>query len=266
MKEKETWEKSMTGIGDTRACSRALDLVAYLYGEADEAAARDFLSHTERCTSCQTELAAFGQVRVSIGEWREQALGSKASTVMATSSAVNVEPASVVAPSPRQRSAIAAIREFFTLSPVWMRAATAAFGVVFCALVALAVAHYLEQPKTATAERVVPVQPSGDELPRIVDEQARQRNLNTNAVAEANKPGAVIKKASASNINEAPPKATQVLRRDAARQTNLARNVTPKLKLSTRESREIARDLRLTIASNDEDDLPRLSDLIDESN
>lgn len=265
MKEKETRGESMTGISDAPTCSRAEELVAYLYGEADEATARDFLLHIKRCDSCQTELTAFGHVRASINEWREQALGSTVSTATATSAASNFAQASVAAPA-RQRSAIAAIREFFTLSPVWMRAATAALGVVFCALVALAIAHYLEQPKTVTVERVVQVQPSRDELAQMVEEQIRQRNLNMNAVAEAVKPDEVNKKASAISNNEATPKAAQVLRQAAARQTNLARNGTPKLKMSKQESREIARDLRLTIASNDEDDLPRLFDLIDESN
>jgi anti-sigma factor RsiW len=69
MKERGTWEKEMTGIDNHIACARAEDLVSYLYGEADEAAALAFEQHAQHCASCRTELAEFRQVRVSIGEW-----------------------------------------------------------------------------------------------------------------------------------------------------------------------------------------------------
>ncbi|HEY0407163.1 MAG TPA: hypothetical protein VGC89_15635, partial [Pyrinomonadaceae bacterium] len=156
MKEKETWKQTMTEIKDEPSCARAEDLVSYLYGEADETASQSFLAHARRCASCRAELAEFGNVRASIAEWRSEALGAPAQVLPASSSVV-VEPASHQA---RARSALAALREFFTLSPLWLRAATAALGIVFCALVALAVAHYLEQPKIVTVERVVQAQPS----------------------------------------------------------------------------------------------------------
>lgn len=263
MKEQEAWEQTMAELKDERACARAEDMVSYLYGEADEAASQSFLAHTSRCASCRTELAAFGSVRANIGEWRSQALSAPAQADMRASSSVIALPDSNA--QARARSAMAAIREFFTLSPVWMRAATAAFGILFCALVALAVAHYLEQPKIVTVEKVAPAQPSTSDAARTKEESAQAQALNA-VTPDVAQPNVAIKTAAEANDREALPKAAPVFKRNAARQSNLASNRAPKLRISPQESKEIARDLRLTIAANDEDDLPRLSDLIDESN
>jgi hypothetical protein len=264
MKEKETWEQRMTEINDEPHCARAEDLVSYLYGEADEAASESFLAHTRHCASCRMELAAFGNVRASIGEWRGQALGVPAQAAVPASNALIAQPNSN-APA-RARSALAALREFFALSPAWMRAATAALGLVFCALVALAVAHYLEQPKIVTVEKSVQAQASESDLAPMTEERLKAQSLNAPPKPEAAQPDVAIKTTADADKLEALPKANPGFKRSAARQSNLASNRKPRLSISPQESKEIARDLRLTIASNDEDDLPRLSDLMDESN
>lgn len=264
MNEKETWEMTETTNGG--ACDRTEDLVSYLYGEADTATAVSFEAHMQSCASCRTELAAFGQLRTSIGDWRSHALGSALSTETTASASLIASPARPA--SERKPSALAAIREFFSLSPVWMRAATAALGVVFCALVALTIAHYMEQPKTVTVERIVQVKPSEAELDEIVAARLRQKSVGNEeavaATAAGNQPGPSITEASAPK-NQPTPKLHQASNPNATRQSNLARNRRPGLKISPQESRDIARDLRL-VASNDEEDLPRLSDLIEESN
>lgn len=263
MKDKETWEM-MSGAVDSppaSSCARAQDLAAYLYGEADEAAAHDFEAHTQHCASCLRELAEFKQVRSGISEWRTQALGTLASTLTATSSPVVAGP-SGVAPE-RKRSALAALREFFTLSPAWMRAATAALGIVFCALVALTVAHYFAQPKTVTVEKIVTVTPSEEELAAMVEARLKHQR-ETMAAAPKDDAPELVQTTATDEKDRAKRKANRVMRQDVAGQPKLAR--APGLKISTQESSEIARDLRLTIAANDEDDLPRLSDLIDETN
>jgi hypothetical protein len=260
MKEKEMREKITNEVETTPACARVEDLMAYLYGEADEAEARSFAAHTEHCASCRKELTEFKQVRAAIGEWRAQALGAPASATTAASSPVVSGPINAV--PERKRSALAAIREFFTLSPAWMRAGAAAFGLIFCALVALTVAHYVMQPKTVTVEKIVTVRPSEEELNAMVETRMRQK-AETLAVAPKDDSSGLppTKTDDKEPVRQKPNRA---VRQDVAGQTKLAG--TPGLKISPQESREIARDLRLTIAANDEDDLPRLSDLIDESN
>ncbi|HEX7997941.1 MAG TPA: zf-HC2 domain-containing protein [Pyrinomonadaceae bacterium] len=263
MNEKETLEtRMMRNDDDAQACARAEDLVTYLYGEADARAAQSFEAHAQGCASCRTELAQFGHMRASIAEWRKEALGSLPSTVAANSTPVIAPPALVY--SERRPSALAAIREFFTLSPAWLRAATAALVVVFCALVALTIARSLEQPETITVERIVSVKPSDAELDELIKARLKE---NSEAIARANgdnQVGPTVNNASlpgdqpARNVNRAS-------KPNAATQTNLARSRAPQLKISPQESREIARDLRL-VAANDEEDLPRLTDLIDEAN
>ncbi|HVF45466.1 MAG TPA: zf-HC2 domain-containing protein, partial [Pyrinomonadaceae bacterium] len=141
------------GAGDTaeaRGCGREDELLAYLYGESAPAEAADFRRHLADCAACGEELAAFGGVRASVGEWREE--------VMRSIPALNV--AERVAPAPsamktethapevtrfathaRSRSASAALREFFSLAPVWLRLGTATAAVLFCALAALTLAR-----------------------------------------------------------------------------------------------------------------------------
>ena len=117
---KETWDNKIAT--STEVCARAEDLVTYLYGEATQGEARDFEKHAEQCASCRSELKAFGNVHEAITEWRQAALGTIASPAYETKAVQLAEPKK--AGASRRLSAFAAIREFFTLSPLWMRAAT----------------------------------------------------------------------------------------------------------------------------------------------
>ncbi|HEY0384860.1 MAG TPA: zf-HC2 domain-containing protein [Pyrinomonadaceae bacterium] len=262
MKEKVTLEEElMMGIDSTPVCARSEELVAYLYGEADKAAALAFEAHTLSCAGCREELAAFGEVRRAVGEWRAASLGSLSTAVENAAAPVAFAPQQTVAG--RRRSAMAAIREFFSLSPLWMRAATATLGLLFFALIALNVAHYFEQPKTVTVERIVRVKPSETELAALLSERLAQRDASVITTAPATNPPTTPVNVQAGR--RAAPSLNQSAWRERSEPTTLASTPATKLKISPRESREIARDLRL-IASKEEEDLPRLSDLIDESN
>jgi anti-sigma factor RsiW len=104
-------------------CERASDLIAFLYDEADEREARDFQAHLQQCSSCREEVASFGVVRQSITAWRDEALAGFIS--------------SPVAAHLQKKSALAALRQFFDLSPLWLKGATAFAAVTFCVLVGL---------------------------------------------------------------------------------------------------------------------------------
>lgn len=142
------------GAGEARGCGRAEDLLAYLYGESAPAEAADFRRHLADCAACGEELAAFGGVRASVGEWREEVMRS----IPALNVAERVAPFAASAKTEtraadvtyaveaerartRTRSASAALREFFSLAPMWLRAGTATAAVVFCALAALTLAR-----------------------------------------------------------------------------------------------------------------------------
>jgi anti-sigma factor RsiW len=115
----------MSEIKNTTHCERANDLVSFLYGEANEKEAREFKQHLHECAACESEVASFVQVRESIGVWKDEALGVFVS-------------AEAIRPVQKQ-SAVAALREFFNLSPLWIKGAVAFATVVFCALVVLTI-------------------------------------------------------------------------------------------------------------------------------
>lgn len=125
-------------------CHRAEDLVTYLYGEATAEEARDFTAHMQQCDACRGEFNVFNHVHESIVKWRNEALGPIASVVPAQ------ENISVVGPEivqhGRRLPALAALREFFSVSPLWLRGATAFAGLLLCALLIFAVSRMWRQP------------------------------------------------------------------------------------------------------------------------
>ena len=135
----------METINERPVCHRAEDLVTYLYGEASQAEARDFAAHIEACDACRAEFALFNQVHDSIVTWRNEALGP-ATVPIATPAAQAISPATPFVPHERHLSAWAALREFFSVSPLWLRAATAFAGLLLCALLVFAVSRLLEKP------------------------------------------------------------------------------------------------------------------------
>jgi hypothetical protein len=95
-------------------------------------------------------------VREGLAEWREEVVRSMpplnvndslafAANAGALDSKVSPSAAGVVAHATRARertrSAAAALREFFSLSPAWLRFGTAAAALVFCAMAALIIAR-----------------------------------------------------------------------------------------------------------------------------
>lgn len=153
----------MNGKDKSSTCGRADDLLSVLYGEASERERRDFEVHLKQCAGCRAEFAAFAQVRTSIGEWRDEALSGFVSSP---------------APMPVRKSATAALRQFFNLSPMWMKTAAGFAVVVFCVLLVLVVSRW--QTKTGEAPQVATGNPAAvyteDDMQRIVQaEVAREQ-------------------------------------------------------------------------------------------
>jgi hypothetical protein len=123
---------------DLNTCNFRDDLISVLYGEATDREAAEFHIHMQTCTQCQVEVRAFGEVRESIGSWKFEALSGTVVTE------VDVQPQ-----TPRTKSAVAALREFFDLSPLWLKGATAFATLLFCLLAVLALARF-QQPSQVT--------------------------------------------------------------------------------------------------------------------
>ncbi len=217
-----------------RVCGRGEELVAYLYGEASDAEAALFRRHLEACAACREELAALGDVRAGLGTWRAEVLGSVPS--------LNIEGAlAPAAPAlqvaPRRRSARAALSEFFSLSPLWLRAGAFAATLAFCALV---VFTFTRTEKVRTERVEIPVH-SG-----YTDEQVNaivaQKVAEARAQAAAENDARLKTQPQEQIVNVADRKSA-----DAAAQ----RRKRPARAAARRDETQLA-----------EDDLPRLSDLL----
>lgn len=141
-------------------CDHADSLISYLYGEIGAVEARDFEEHLSACQQCSREVALFRDVRSSIAEWRDQA------ALPAVVPQDGRLPAHVdaVGQSSGQRSAKVAFREFFSLSPFWLRGATAMATIVFLAITVLALSSILQVDSNRIApnrESAFPVPSSG---------------------------------------------------------------------------------------------------------
>jgi len=183
----------MRNINERPVCHRAEDLVTYLYGEASEAEARDFASHMQRCDACRSEFTIFNQVHDSIVAWRNEALGSILVSEQVTSPVAQaVSDSTPFVQHERKLSALAALRQFFTVSPLWLRGATAFAGLLLCALIVLAISRFWQRPvevvRSGNEPRYSQEQLDQEVQKRVGEELAKQRkeadeNLQTPELA-----------------------------------------------------------------------------------
>ena len=216
----------MNEIQNSPGCERAPDLIAFLYGEADEREARDFQLHLQQCNSCREEVASFSDVRESITAWRDEALAGFVSTPMSA--------------QPKTKSALAALRQFFDLSPLWLKGATALAAVTFCVLAVLALFKSNNQVSPTT------VAYTQQDVDRIVKE-ALAKQTRVQPPVETPSPENV-----ALNFPKPKPKSSQA--------TKSTRSQRP---LSKEEREQLAAELRL-LSSDDDSTLHLLGDRINQ--
>src|SRR2546423_9899247 len=244
------------------ACARAEDLIAYLYNESSEREASDFKRHLDDCASCRAELSAFAGVRDSVGLWRQQVLSAFEASESNTSTTLATD-------APAHRSALRALREFFSLSPVSMQAATALATLAFIALIVVAVLHFsrssnesalVAQPQTEPGY----TQKQVDEM--IADARRQEREAAGRSQSQTSQAG----NTTVANIkpNNQVARDASVQRTNVPKPMYIARNTVHKKSvrpLTPQEFNEIIRGYQLT-AANDEERLPRLSDLLRDAN
>lgn len=120
------------------ACDQTNELIAFLYGELNDVDAKIFQRHVKSCSLCNQELAAFSDIRSSVVAWRDESLGKVAPAAVLPNVRIDQQ---------RNRpSALAALREFFNLSPVWLKGAVAFASLLFCLLAGLAVTRLQDNP------------------------------------------------------------------------------------------------------------------------
>lgn len=218
----------MNEIQNSPGCERAPDLIAFLYGEAGEREARDFQLHLQRCNSCRDEIASFGDVRESITAWRDEALAGFVSTPMTA--------------QPKTKSALAALRQFFDLSPLWLKGATALAAVTLFVLAGWAVFKTNNEVISKNPDAVYTAQ----DVDRIVKE----------ALAKQAPVQPPIETPSPENVVLNPPKPKP----KSSRASQSARSQRP---LSKEEREQLAAELRL-LSSDDDSTLHLLGDRINQ--
>jgi anti-sigma factor RsiW len=222
----------MNEIENSANCERASDLIAFVYNEMSEREVREFQLHLEQCSSCADEVVSFGDVRQSITTWRDEALAGFVS--------------SPVPAAPSRKSAISALRQFFDLSPLWLKGVTAFAAVMLCALAALAIVQLGTRKPEIAATTVNPgAVYTEQDLNRIVKEALAKQETATPAVRN---PEIVA------TIKAPKPKSSQ----PSPSATQFAKNRRP---LSRSEREQLAADLRL-LSTRDDADLNLLGERI----
>ena len=223
-------------------CHRAEDLVAYLYNEASETDAQDFADHAEQCDACRSEPAVFRQVHESILLWRNEALGTfspvseAADLARATSSVKLVQ-------HERKLSALQALREFFSVSPLWLRGATAFAALLLCALALVVISRSSRRPAQVA---------NNDE--KVYTKTQFEAAVDKAVNAKLKESQATAPPASNVAIEVKPSKQQSISRRELARNNSPSR--AQRVRALTRAEREqLAADL-LLIPGRDEADLP----------
>jgi hypothetical protein len=257
-------------------CERAGELVSYFYNEATRDERASFDAHLASCTACRDELGAFAGVREAVGHWRAEILNaapahaSFAGAATPTTKGARSERDASIAPR-SAANALAALREFFALSPVWMRAGMSAAALVVCALAALAIVNAevrwddgevafntsLRRSTTKTAQTPVDapaakVYPQAELENLLAERDAALRELeDTRAQLDNSRAANLI--AAVETVETVPTTSTE----SAA--PNNSRRERRMLSPSNRRQPRLSTD-------RDEEDAPRLYDLLIEAN
>ena len=224
------------------SCGRQTDLVGFLYGEIDQTEKLGFQGHLQSCAECKSQLASFTDVRASVVAWRNESLGSMISSV---------ETRQLVMDSPKP-SALAALRAFFNLSPLWVKGTVGFASLVFCLLAGLAVSRFNQIPpaNNVASNNVAKITQEFDaQVEQKVKEELQRRRAATAPPVNA---GPEVQ----SNLPQSP--ANKMKRSTLKSQT--ARIARP---LSKLERQELAADLRL-IEDDGETGLVLISDQINQ--
>jgi anti-sigma factor RsiW len=215
-------------------CHRAEDLVSYLYGEATAEEAHDFAGHLQQCDACRAEFRVFNQVHESIVTWRNEALGTIASPLPMQND-VRVTSAEIVQDT-RRLPAVVALRQFFSVSPLWLRGATAFAGLVLCALLIFAVSRMWRQSTATGGDQG---KYTAQQLREEVERQVAERMAQSNQTAGQTSPPEKMQP-------EVPYPRTQVVTDRVRPRTQ------PRTRLTREERVQLAADLGLIQGHEDE--------------
>lgn len=151
---------------------------------------------------------------------------------------------------------MAALREFFSLSPLWMKGAMACAAILFCVLAGLAVAHLrTERPdNVAQTPTTAPTTSAGpEEIKALVDQQVKEELARRKVTEEQ-------------RLAENSSQPTNLSQRNVNRSKAVERSASfqpARRPLSKTEREQLAADLRLVSAKN-ESELELLDDTLNQ--
>lgn len=225
----------MNHIEDNASCERRDELISVLYGEATENERAQFQQHMQTCATCQAEMRGFGDVRESIGAWRLEALA-----------AMDQSSVTIPAHTSKARSARAALREFFDLSPLWLKGVTAFATLLFCLFAVIALGRFNKQPPpihiTAQSDAKYTEQEKNEIVRKALDDQKQ----------------ALLAGLTQKSYETIPVQSKGVSRKKVSRSTQVAKDRRP---LTRSEREQLAADLRL-LGGSEDDGIELLSDPI----
>ena len=207
---------------NSTGCERASDLIAFIYNEIDEREAHEFKLHLRECSTCREEAASFGVVRESITTWRDEALAGFVATPVTTTT--------------NRKSAFVALRQFFDLSPLWLKGATAVAVVTFCVLLGLAFFKRDDKAAQLTIQNPNAIYTEQDVDRKIKEALAKQQ--------ESPKQSVETPPVKEQKVKYQKPKSSE-----PASSNQFAKSRRP---LSRAEREQLAADLRLLSARDDE--------------
>jgi len=234
-------------------CGRENDLIGFLYGELDDVEAQSFQRHVCDCASCNAELAAFRDVREAVVTWRNESIGVISSPI------TELEAAS---PGHQKPSALAAVRAFFNLAPLWTKGAVAFASALFFLFAVLAITRWqtgrpLEPTPTPVVINKSPDNPySPEQINALVEERVQEQLQRIKSSTEKSSPARGIVA-----INQSPRR--RVLNNAKNNATESASNQKLRRPLSKTESQQLASDLRL-VSDRPENEFYLLGDRINQ--
>jgi hypothetical protein len=225
----------MNETNNIATCERGNELISVLYGEASDFDALEFQEHLKVCGTCQAEMISFRQLRESIDAWKIEALTGFTTPEVSMSPQFH-----------RSKSAFVALREFFDLSPLWLKGATAFAALLFVLFAVLAFARFSNSETTITnaeSDAVYTEQEKNVIVQKALDEQKASLLASLQPKNEESKPSTSVDRP-----------------RRGASSTQMAKGRRP---LSRWEREQLAADLRL-LQQSDDDGLELLSDRINQ--
>lgn len=241
------------------SCEFAEEIVSYLYNEMVEAEKSRFETHLSNCSLCADEVADFTSVRSSILEWRNEefaVLPTPEFEIPFETKTQNPVAAEV------SRPWYIAVRDFFTLSPMWMTASTAMAVLAICVgLVFVTINALKDKPDFAQEkEKVKPVSSPTTAVNKTETTVSNSGQTNTNSTQMP-----TTKVDSSSTKTPATP--IKIVDRQPVKpqNSNTKRNVSPNVVNKPNSSPKTKNGKLPSLTGDDEEDNSlRLSDLFDE--